>query len=109
MSDDPFDDPAWLEYADHVRKELIPKIRGSSVAMSMLTGSDFDPKIAVETGYMVLMDKPIITLVVPGVKVPNKLALVSDEIVEADMDKPEETARRIAEAMKRIEDKLVRH
>lgn len=102
MSDDPFEDPGWLEYADHVRKELIPKIKGSAVTMSLVSGSDPDPKIALETGYMILLDKPIIAVVLPGVKVPKKLAMVADEIVEADMDKPKETSQRIAEAMRRI-------
>lgn len=96
---DPFEDPEWLAYAERVKRELIPKIKESAVTMSMVTGSDPDPKMAMETGYMVLLDKPIITVVTPGVKVPNKLAMISDVIVEADLDRPEEAARRIQEAI----------
>jgi nucleoside 2-deoxyribosyltransferase len=106
MSDDPYEGQEWLDYADHVRKTLIPMIRESPVTMSLMTGSDFDPKVAMETGYMILMDKPIITVVTPGVKVPRKLAMVSDEIVEADLDKPEEAAKQINEAMLRIRKKF---
>jgi nucleoside 2-deoxyribosyltransferase len=109
MTDDPFEGPGWLDYADHVRKELIPKIKGSAITMSLVSGSDPDPKIAMETGYMILMDKPIIAVVLPGVKVPRKLAMVADEIVEADFDKPEETSKRIAEAVRRLEAKSDRH
>jgi hypothetical protein len=96
---DPFKDPQWLSYADHVRNELIPKIRESAVTMSMVTGSEPDPKMAMETGYMILLDKPIITVVTPGASVPAKLALVSDAIVRADLDKPEQAAQAIQAAI----------
>jgi len=103
MSDDPYQDPQWLEYADHVKKELIPKIKDSAVAMALMSGSDPDPKQAVELGYMILLDKPIITVVLPGVKIPGHLARVSDAIVEADMDDPKGTSARIAAAMQQID------
>lgn len=102
-NDDPFQDPAWLEYADHVREELIPMIKDSSITMALYTGKDPDPKQAVELGYMVLLDKPIITVVPPGTPVPNKLAIVSDAIVEADFDNPMELARRIKVAVDELD------
>lgn len=103
MSDDPFTDPEWLAYAAHVRNELIPMIKESAVTMAMVTGSDPDPKQAVELGYMIMLDKPIITAVTPGAKLPNKLAVVSDAIIEIDMDDPEGTATRIREAIKGLD------
>lgn len=99
MTSDPFQDPQWLAYAERARRELIPMIKGSAVTMAMVSGSDPEPRQAMETGYMILLDKPIITVVTPGAKVPNKLAMVSDAIVEADFDKPEEMARRIRDAI----------
>jgi hypothetical protein len=96
---DPFKDPQWLSYTDHVRTELIPKIRQSAVAMSVVSGSEPDPKMAMETGYMILLDKPIITVVTAGATVPAKLALVSDAIVRADLDKPEQAAQAIQAAI----------
>lgn len=102
-NDDPFQDPAWLNYADHIRKELIPMIKESSITMALVTGSDPDPKQAVELGYMVLLDKPIIACVTAGTKVPNKLAIVADAIVEINLDDPEDTAKRIGEAIKELD------
>lgn len=87
MSDDPFDSPEWREYARSAREELVPKIADSAVAVSLYNGT-LDPKMAIETGYMILMDKPIIAIVTPGAKVPRKLALVADEIVELALDDP---------------------
>ena len=105
MSDDPFNDPEWLDYADHVRRELVPMIEDSAVTVSMFTG-EIDPKMAIETGYMILMDKPIIVSVAPGAKVPRKLALVADEIVEANLDDPAEAAARLNAALMRIVKKM---
>jgi len=102
--DDPFEDPEWLEYAEHVKKTLIPMINDSAVAVSLVSDK-LDPKLAIETGYMILMDKPIILAVVPGSKIPAKLALVADEIVEMDMSDPS-FSQRMSEAIKRVAAKL---
>lgn len=86
MSDDPFDDPVWEAYAKKAREQLAPMMADSAIAVSVYDGGEVDPKMAIETGYMVLMDKPIIAVVTPGCKVPGKLALVADEIVELSLD-----------------------
>jgi nucleoside 2-deoxyribosyltransferase len=86
--DDPFESAGWLEYAQHARETLEPMVKDSAVAMSLYTG-EIDPKMALETGYMIMLDKPIITVVSHGMKVPNKLAVVSDEIVEGEIDDPD--------------------
>lgn len=82
--DDPWQDPGWLSYAEHVRKELIPMVEDSAVCLSLVPEEDWkvDVKMATEMGYMMLLDKPIIAIVTPGTRVPNKLALVADDIVE---------------------------
>jgi nucleoside 2-deoxyribosyltransferase len=104
MSDDPFDDPEWLAYADHVRESLIPMVKNSALSVAMFGTGDPDPKQAIEIGYMVLLDKPIIVTVMPGAKVPNKLARVADEIVEA-ADDPATTSMRLKAAIKRVAEK----
>jgi hypothetical protein len=87
IPDDPFEDPGWKAYAKHARETLEPMVKDSAVAMSLYTGK-IDPKMAMETGYMVLLDKPIIAIVSPGVKVPRKLAMIADEIVEGELGDP---------------------
>lgn len=101
--DDPdaFRDPRWLEFARRAREELQPKLEGSSVAVTLFDG-EIDPKVAIETGYMVLMDKPIIAMVVPGVRASKKLIGVADEVVEGSLDDPS-TMDRIKAAMDRID------
>jgi hypothetical protein len=104
MTDDLWDDPGWKRYAQHARETLEPMVRDSAVAMSLYNGK-IDPKMAIETGYMILLDKPIIAVVSPGAKVPRKLALVADEIVEGELDDPD-FADRMHAAIKRVTDRL---
>lgn len=89
-------DDAWTK---QVRDELVPKIRGSDFVASLFTGGEADIKFAVETGLSILLDKPIIVVVPPGVALPDKLVRVADRIVEADVDSFELTAERISDAM----------
>ena len=104
-SDDPWRDPGWLEYAMHVRDELVPMVKGSAITMALLEGKDPDPKQACELGYMIMFDKPIIAVVTPGVKVPDKLVRVADEIVEGTLDDPDFQKRMMA-AIERVRARL---
>lgn len=97
---DPFDDPVWLEYAQHAREELAPMMKDSAITLSIFSG-EIDPKMAIEMGYMILLDKPIIAVVTPGVKVPGKLAIVADEIVELSLG-DESFPQRLQDAMARV-------
>lgn len=102
--DDPYDDPGWRRYARHAREKLEPMVADSAVCMSLYTGKA-DPKMAIETGYMILLDKPIIAVVTPGAKVPLKLAKVADEIVEGDIGDPD-FQERMQAAIDRVMRKL---
>lgn len=100
MTADPFDSPQFRAYSKRVREELIPKIEKSAVAVSLVNGTT-DVKFAVELGFMIMLDKPIIALVTPGMKVPEKLVLVADEIVEGDINDPT-MVERLNAAIRRI-------
>lgn len=100
MSDDPFDDPEWQRYAQQAREGLEPQVRDSAVGVSLFNGT-VDPKIAIETGYMVLLDKPIILVVTPGVKVPDKMARIADVILEGQLGDPDLPGR-IQEAIMQV-------
>lgn len=104
VSDDPFEDPEWLDFARQARENLVPMIDKSAVAVSIVSDK-LDPKLAIETGYMVLMDKPIILAVTPGSKIPSKLALVADEIVEGDLSDPS-FSDRLRAAIQRVTERL---
>lgn len=92
---------AW---AERVRAELVPKIDGSSATVQILpTSGEVDIKFAVELGISIMLDKPIIALVTPGAKVPDKLVRVADRIIEVDLDKDFAKARnRIGEALEEL-------
>jgi nucleoside 2-deoxyribosyltransferase len=80
------DEPEFQEWAKEVREGLIPKMADSSAVVSLVPSGDTDVKFAVELGFSIMLDKPIIAVVQPGSKVPAKLVKVADYIVEADLD-----------------------
>lgn len=79
------DSPWWRSFRDDVRRNLIPKLEDSGAVVSLVPDGESDVKFAVELGLSIMMDKPIIAVVRPGTKLPNKLVLVADHIVEADL------------------------
>lgn len=81
MTDDPFTGADWDVFVKDVTDELIPKIDGSAIAVTLVPKGPTDVKFAVELGFMIMMDKPIIAVVAPGVRVPDKLRAVADAIV----------------------------
>lgn len=92
-------DPQAQEYLDRAERELLPKVEQSRTTLALWDGT-VDAKNALEIGYMVCLDKPIILIVPPGTKVPNKLALVADSIIEGDVGDPTVAERLAAEIMR---------
>ena len=87
-------DPRFLMYAQHVRDELIPMLRGSGATLSLVPpDNQLDVKYAVELGYTIMLDKPIIAVVTRDAKMPDKLAKVADAIVEGEVNDPDFQAR----------------
>ncbi|MGH9001499.1 MAG: hypothetical protein ACRDYV_00055 [Acidimicrobiia bacterium] len=85
--DDLYDDPAARAWARDVREELLPKLTASAVVCSLVPrDGEPDPKFCVELGMSIMLDKPIIAVVTPGRKAPERLARVADRIIEADLD-----------------------
>ena len=109
MPDDPLDDPevkAWLDSSGDV---LYKKIGGSAVVMTMapMDGKP-DPKIALELGYSILLNKPMIAVVLPGSKPPSpKLQRVVDAVIVLDgpIDSPA-VAEKVNEAIQEMLSKI---
>lgn len=93
MSDDPWDTPEMRNWSQHVREELVPKLRASAAMISLYMSTNPDVKFATELGMSVLLDKPIIILVSPGVPVPDHVVRVADRIIEGDSSDPTVMAR----------------
>jgi hypothetical protein len=79
-----YDDPEFKQWVRDTERDLIPKLEASGAVVSLVPEGEGDVKFAVELGLSIMMDKPIIAVVTPGRKVPNKLVLVADHIVEGD-------------------------
>ena len=81
MTDDPFTGADWDAFVADVHNELIPKINDSAVAVSLVPKGPTDVKFAIELGFMVMYDKPIIAVIDPDIRVPHKLRAVADVII----------------------------
>lgn len=95
-------DPQFQEYKKHIIEELIPKIDGTDVFIS-LTPSEgkLDVKFAVELGIAILLDKPIVAIICPGAKVSDKFRKVVDRFIELDI-KDQASHPKITEALNEI-------
>lgn len=97
------EDPEVKRWLKHANKSLRPMIKSSTYTIALMTGSDPDAKQAVEVGFMILMDKPLVLAVTPGSVIPRKLARCADAIVEVDLLDPEFSQRVIREAIESLE------
>ena len=91
MTDNPWEDPGWLEYAEHAINELVPKMArlgDHHVAGARRQETRADMKYALELGLSIMLDKPIIAVVTPGTQIPAKLMQVADEIMEGTWTTP---------------------
>ena len=81
-------DPTWDEWVDHVRRDAMVKIAGASAFVAIVP-EEPDVKAAVELGLAILLDKPIVSVVMPGRGISDHLARVSDRVIYADIDTKE--------------------
>lgn len=84
---DPWSEPEAQEFITHVRSELVPMIDQSQffICLTPSEPDEVDVKFSVELGVSIMLDKPIIAVVSPGSKMPPKLALIADHIIDVDL------------------------
>ena len=104
-SEDLYDDPRFRDWVKRVERGLVPKIDDSSVVVSLIPEGAIDIKFAVELGLSIMMDKPIIALIRPGIKIPSKLALIADRIIEGGVSTEADRAK-IHQAIMEMNEKL---
>lgn len=97
------DSPEFRAFAKEVRSGLIPKLKDSAATLSIIPEGELDVKFAVELGMSVMLDKPLIAVVQPGVKIPDKLARVVDRFIEWDKDTDV-----LGEAIRRAFDEVIK-
>lgn len=96
---------AW---AEHIREVVAPQIASSYYVMTMLPEGSIDVKFAVELGLSIMLNKPIIVVKAKDAEVPEKLAWVSDYIIDWD-GTPESLSPLLKEATTTLEQSGVLH
>lgn len=80
---------AWDEFVESTRRGgLVEMIQGAGIFLT-IAPEQTDVKFAVELGFAIMLDKPIMTVVMPNREISKHLARVSDLIVYADIDTEE--------------------
>lgn len=77
--------PEAKKWLAHARDELVPMIADSALTMTLVPDEP-DPKVAVELGYSILLDKPIVLVVPEGRTIPEHLARVADMVIPMPTD-----------------------
>jgi len=100
--------PEFDKWVEKVRTELVPKIDGSAIFVSITPSKPekVDVKFAVELGLAIMMNKPIIATCQPGTEIPEKLTKVVDRFVEMDFNDTAESAKRLGETAKELINEL---
>ena len=86
--------------SDRARK-VFEYVKNASACVLMIGDKgDLSPRQSMQVGVAVLFDKPIMAVVAPGTKVPEKLARVVDRFVELSPGSDEQIAEAIFVATK---------
>lgn len=83
---DPSRDREFGKFARSVIDDLVPKMKGSAHVMVVAPSKDekLDVYLAVQIGYAILLDKPLIAVVPAGRIVAERLLRIADHVVEMD-------------------------
>lgn len=98
-------DRAWADFSDAFRTEVLPKLLSSGGSLSVFSGpDDISVQGATEVGYTLLLGRPLILVVTPGVSVPQRLRAVAHVVLDdwdaASLDAQE----RLSAALREIRD-----
>jgi len=85
MKKKPADEKAQVEdfvreYEKHFMEDVLPNMRTSGCVVTLLADT-IDFKLIVETGAMVLLDKPLILVTKPGTLVPPRLRKIANAVI----------------------------
>lgn len=102
---DPWQDPSARAWLRQVADEMVPKLAGSALVISVVPGGDpddLDLKFCVELGASIMLDKPIVATVFGDRAVPPKLVAVADEIVRLPEGATPDGADELRDAIARV-------
>jgi len=76
-------DRRWADYSERFRREVFPHLVLSAVSLSFIgSGQGIDVKQAAELGAILLLDKPLIVVCVPGATISSRLRRAADVVIE---------------------------
>ena len=84
---DPWDNPEAQRWLQRCNDELRPMIEKSAVTMTLAPDKP-DAKVAVELGFAMWLDKPIIVLAPKGRYIPDNLRKVAHAIITGEPTDP---------------------
>ena len=74
-------------WAQDVLDDMVPKMKGSAYVISIAPPSGLaDVKIAVEIGYAILLDKPLIVFAPEGRHVAERLLRIADHVITGNVE-----------------------
>lgn len=77
----------WDRFVRHARTDAVRLIHGSAFVMTFVPDDGKpDVKFAVELGFGIMLNKPIITIAMKGQRVPPGLRRVSHSVIELTED-----------------------
>jgi len=83
----PWDDSAIKAWLENASRDMLPKMESSACAISIYSGK-VDPKLCLEVGAAILLNKPIVLLVPLEQGVPWALERAAACIVRGDAKDP---------------------
>lgn len=96
----------WEDFVTYHRENTVKAMAESAYVMSLVPDADkVDVKFAVELGLAIMLDKPLLAVVQPGVNIPDRLRQVADAIIVVDLDTEDgkaQAAHQIKEFMEQI-------
>lgn len=86
---DPVDRVVWDQFVKQTREDAMQKIDASAFVMSLVPKEEPDVKFCVELGLSVMYDKPLVIVVAPETRIPERLQRLADEVIVCDIDTAE--------------------
>jgi hypothetical protein len=98
------DDPTVRAFLDHAQQHLRPMIEETKASITVMDDPDhFTAEMAIEIGFLILMDKPILILKPVRARIPLKLRQCATMIInydpEVDIDQQPDVERKLAAFM----------
>lgn len=90
----------WQAIVRHAREDTIKQMDASAFVMTLVP-EEPDIKFMLELGMAIMLDKPIIALATPQSKVPDRLRMIADQVIEVDFD-TDKGREEVAQAIHKI-------